>query len=297
MTPGIYSLPMEAYLADPCPMPSASAGLLQTLLTKSALHAKYAHPKLSPDYQPKNSDAFDLGTTAHDLVLEGGTAKICVIDPQEYRSKPTKANPEGTIPKGWTNDAMREARDTARANGLTPILPWDYAEVKKMAVIAREFMRDCEIGPLIAMADAEQTMLWQEDGFWFRARPDLWSKDRLTLVNYKTSESAEPSAFIRRMPSLGYDLSAAFYERGARALGHQSEEFFIVQETTPPYSCSLVGLDPAYKEIAAKKLDYAMELWKNALSADRWNAYPLRTVYATPTPWQLADAEELDNDA
>lgn len=279
MTPGIYSLPMEAYLADPCPMPSASAGLLNVMLTKSALHAKYAHPKLSPHYAPREATVFDIGTAAHGLILEG-EAKICVIEADDWRGKVAK-----------------EERDTARENGLTPLLRKHYEAVKKMVSVARSFMLECEIAPLIADGEPELTMIWQEGEFWFRARPDLWSRDRQIMVNYKTSESAEPSAFIRRMPSLGYDLSAAFYERGARALGHQSEEFFIVQETTPPYSCSLVGLDPAYKEIAAKKLDYAMELWKNALSADRWNAYPLRTVYATPTPWQLADAEELDNDA
>lgn len=276
---GVHKISMEAYLADPCPMPSASAGLLNILLTKSALHAQYAHPKLSPHFQPRESTTFDIGTAAHGLILEG-EAKVCVIEADDWRKK-----------------SAQEERDEARSNGLTPLLRKHYEAVKKMVSVARSFMLECEIADRLTGATPELTMIWQEGEFWFRARPDLWSQDMLTLVNYKTAESAEPNAFIRRMPSLGYDLSAAFYERGARALGYAAEEFFIVQETTPPYSCSLVGLDPAYKEVAARKLDYALALWKTALQTDRWSAYPLRAVYATPTPWELARAEELDSDS
>ena len=275
MSAGIHKLPMAAYLADPCPQPSASAGVLETILTRSPLHAKWEHPKLSPAYAPAQSTTFDIGTAAHGMILEGDD-KVCVVEADDWRTKIAQAQ-----------------REEARANGLTPLLRKHYEAVRKMVSVARSFMLECEIAPRIKDAEPELTMLWQVRGFWYRARPDLWSKDRATLVNYKTSESAEPNAFIRRMPSLGCDLSAALYESGAQALGHRAEEFFIAQETSPPYACSLIGLDNAQREIARNKLALAQAIWERCMKEDKWPAYPSRICVGTPSSWELDRDEEL----
>lgn len=274
MKQGIHRIPMAQYLADPCEQPSLSAGLANTLLTHSPLHARHEHPKLSPHYAPKEDTKFDIGTAAHSMVLEGDD-KVAVIEFDDWRKK--EAN---------------EQRAQARANGLIPLLAKHYEAVRKMVSVARSFMLECEIAPQLAGSDAELTILWQRDGLWLRARPDLWSKDRSVLVNYKTSESAEPNGFIRRMPSLGYDLSAAFYEDGAAAVGHKAREFFIAQEITPPYSCSLIGLDPAMREVARGKFDQAFSIWARCMKEDRWPAYPLTISYAEPTSWEMDRHEE-----
>lgn len=274
MTPGIHRMTMAEYLADPCDAPSLSAGIAHTLLTKSALHAKHAHPELAEEYEEHNDTKFDIGTASHSMILEGED-KVAVIEADDWRKKEAK-----------------EQREQARGNGLTPLLRKHYEAVRKMVSVARSFMLECEIAPRIAGAEAELTMIWQERGLWMRARPDLWSKDRRVLVNYKTCKSAEPNAFIKRIPAMGYDLSAAFYESGALALGHEAEEFFIAQEIMPPYACSLIGLDPAMREVARGKLDYALALWESAMKKNEWRAYPLHACYASPTTWELDQAEE-----
>ena len=123
MNPGFYpagALPMAQYLADPCPEPSLSSGAAHRLITRSPAHVYAQHPRMGAQEQ-EDTAASDIGSIVHDLLL-GGEGKICVIDPADYRSKPTKDNPEGSIPVGWTNNAIREARDTARENGLEPNL-------------------------------------------------------------------------------------------------------------------------------------------------------------------------------
>lgn len=274
MKPGIHHMPMAQYLSDPCEGPSLSAGIAHTLLTKSALHAKLAHPDLSDEREEKSETKFDIGTAAHSLILEGED-KVAVVESDDWRKKEAK-----------------EAREEARKNGLTPLLRKHYEAVRKMVSVARSFMAECEIAPRLVGAEPELTMIWQERGLWMRARPDLWSADRKTLVNYKTCKSAEPNSFIKRIPALGYDLSAAFYERGALALGHKAEEFFIAQEVMPPYACSLIGLDPAMREVAKGKLEFAMALWEKCLKDDRWSAYPLHVCYGSPTSWELDQHEE-----
>jgi hypothetical protein len=274
MKAGIHNIPMAEYLADPCLRPSLSAGIAHTLITKSPMHAKAEHPKLSPQYVAKDADKFDIGTASHSMILEGED-KVCVVEADDWRKKESQ-----------------EKRDDARKNGLTPLLRKHYEAVTQMVGVAKSFMAECEIGPRIKDADAELTMLWQERDLWMRARPDLWSKDRRVLVNYKTSESAEPNTFIRLIPRLGYDLSAAFYERGARILGHQAQEFFVVLEINPPFACSLVGLDPAMREVADSKLALALKAWRRCMETDLWPAYPLNVCYASPTSWELDRAEE-----
>lgn len=266
-------MPMADYLADPCPAPSLTAGLADTILRQSPLHAKWQHPKLSPKFRQEEDGRFDIGTAAHSLILEGED-KVCVIEFDDWRKK-----------------VAQEQRDQARANGLVPLLAKHYMAVREMVGTARDFMKNCEHGRLLASAQPELTCLAQ-DGFWMRARPDLMSADRAVLWNYKTCDNASPDLFCRQLPRMGYDLSAVFYERVMGLLGFRAEEFFLAQEITPPYACSLIGLDSASREIANGKLDLALEIWKKCMETGRWNAYSNRVHYASPSNWEMDQAEE-----
>lgn len=292
MTGTIHQMRSDAYHADPAQAPSLSSSIGKILLDKSPYHAWLAHPKLNPDYKPEESSTFDLGTAAHDLILEGGTPRICVIDPQEYRSKPTKAEPEGSIPKGWTNNAIREARDLARSNGLTPILPWDNAVIKAMKESAMHFVADSEIVGIFENGKPEQTLIWNEQGVWCRARLDWLTTDRRVILDYKSSASAEPGWFSRHIPSMGYDFQAAFYMRGLKACGHANAQFiFLAQEVEPPHACSLHAIDPALQEIADAKVRRAIDLWRECLTTARWPAYGGRVHWTVPAVWQVREHE------
>ena len=68
---GIYSaaqIPMADYLADPCVSPSLSSGACHTILSRSLQHAWASHPRLGGRAQD-DSDASDMGTLMHDLLL------------------------------------------------------------------------------------------------------------------------------------------------------------------------------------------------------------------------------------
>lgn len=274
MTPGIHKMTMAEYLADPCPVPSLSAGVADTLLRQSPLHAKTAHPKLNPDYRQAEDGRFDIGTAAHSLILEGDD-KVAVCEFDDWRTK-----------------AAKEQRDLARANGMTPLLAKHYAAVKEMVGVARYFIQACEIGKYLKDAEPEMTCVARRGGIWMRSRPDLLSLDRKINVHYKTCENAAPETFCRQIPRMGYDLAAVFYDTVLDELGFKSESFFIAQEITPPYACSLIGLDPAARDVAMGKLEYACEAWKRCLSSGRWGTYPLSATYASPSSYELDAAED-----
>lgn len=296
-TPGFYSadvIPMAAYLADPCLVPSLSSGAAQTIITRSPQHVWASHPRLGGRVSD-DSSASDTGSLMHDLLL-GGEGKICVIEPSEYRSKPTKDNPDGSIPVGWTNAAIREARDTARANGLTPILAGAMGAARAAVKVARDYLAHSELAGALDSGESEVTMIWLEGETMLRARPDWVNHEQRIVLHYKTTQaSAAPEPFSRLAVNSGYDMALAFYRRGWEALTGMKDWMHVIlaQEQAAPYSCSLHSLDPAAWAIADEKVERAIRTWRRCVQTDRWPAYSGSIAYVTPTPWALAEAERL----
>ena len=295
--PGLHLITMDKYLADPCQHPSLSSSCAHKLLARSPLHAWYEHPKLGRkggDNEDDDNLASDTGTIAHDMLL-GGEGTICVIDPEDHRSAPTKINPDGSVPKGWTNASIRQARDDARTLGLTPILKDKYADVSNMVHAAKTFLATTELAGVLDRGRPEMTMIWEEEGTWFRARPDWLTDNGDVMLHYKTTlASARPEPFIRGlMPSMGYDVALSFYRRGHEALGGSpdTQHLIFVQEQAAPYACSLIGLSPVMMAIADEKVNRAVKLWRECMRTKTWPAYSPEIHYADPTAWQLAEAE------
>ena len=71
---------------------------------------------------------------------------------------------------------------------------------------------------------------------------------------------------------------------------------FLVIEQQPPYGCSLIGLGPAMMDLAERKVARAIAVWAQCVRLNSWPAYPPRIAYASPKPWQLAEAEEKEVD-
>jgi hypothetical protein len=285
---GVYAMPMAEYQADPCPAPSLSSGIANRIITQSPLHAWFAHPRLNPNFRSEEATVFDLGSCAHAMLL-GGDDAIESIDPNDFPGK------KGGIPEGWTNEAIRAARDAARANGRIPVLKDKAAECLAMAAVARDAIANCKVRIELAAGRAEHVLVWQEGGAWCRARPDWMANDRRVLLDYKsTAGRAEPGAWIRnQMGPLGYDLQAVHYQRGnARTGGPEHAQWlFLVQENYAPYACSFVGLSPAMLEIAQKKWELALALWDRCTKNNVWKGYPNEIAYAEPTNWQMDEHE------
>ena len=197
MTPGIYrDLPMSDYLA----IDALSTTPVRALIDECPA-AGWWRSRLNPNRPREVSAEMDIGTIAHGILLEGSTASVVVINPADY---PTKSN--GNIPKGWTNNEIRAARDAARAAGKYPILADDMREVNFMVDEARNFI-DSLIGtePAIYAAfqphggASEVTMVWQDAvGGLCKLRTDRIANDYGVVIDYKTSgQSVEPDRFAR----------------------------------------------------------------------------------------------------
>lgn len=270
---GIHpDLPMHEYLSDPCPEPSLSTTTADLLLTRSPLHAWWAHPRLG-GHRGDDSSRAELGSAVH-AALFGG--EPVVYAPEEFHD--------------WRKKDAQLFRDGARERGEIPLLARQRETIEMIAEPARERLA------ALGVPDVEHTILWQ-DTTWCRSRPDALSEDRRLIVDYKTTTNADPSSWIRSTIISGaYDVQAGLVLRGLESLlGSARREFlFLIQEIEPPYCLSVIGLGPEFIELAARKVEAAVTRWAACLESKRFPAYDARTHYATPPTYALMAAEELD---
>lgn len=270
---GIHWIAADVYHADPCEQPSLTSTIARILTADSPLHAWTAHPRLNPEYENTEAAHFDIGTTAHELLLEG-EANVEVIEADSWRTK-----------------AAQEQRDAAYQAGKQPLLTHQWAEVDRMVQAARKQLARINADPAIFENGLpEQTLIWDEDGVTCRARLDWLHDGYVAIDDYKTSSrTANPAGFSRSLFNMGYDVQAAFYLRGLERLtGAVAEWRWVVQETAPPYALSVVSLSPAAIGLANAKVDYAIARWRECLTTGRWAGYPTEVCYAELPGWEEA---------
>jgi len=271
-SPRIYQMTADTYHADPCPVPSLSSSIARKLLTASAQHAWFAHPRLNPAVEREEKETFDLGSAAHAYLLEGESG-FAVIEAPDWRTK-----------------AAKDARDAARIEGKVPLLAHRWQDVQDMARAARQQLGEHEAMPIpFAGGKAEQTLIWREGDVWCRARLDWLHDDHSAIDDLKTTAaSANPDIWSRTLFGAGSDIQAAFYLRGLRAIGGEREIAFrfIVQENFKPFALSVIGLAPDALALADRKVKQAIALWDYCLKANRWPGYPTQVCWAELPPWE-----------
>jgi hypothetical protein len=119
-----------------------------------------------------------------------------------------------------------------------------------------------------------------------RVRPDWTNYD--FILDYKTSDSANPEDFGRKAISLGYDVQEALYLRGYEAHYHPCRPLsfiFMVQEVKKPYLCSFISLSPEFKDMGRKKVNQGISLWKHCMATGNWPGYPNRVCHIEAPAW------------
>lgn len=269
----ILTIPADQYHLDElADRPSLSASIAAILVNQSPAHAKAAHPRLNLNLVREDKAHFDLGDCVHSILLEG-VDKVEVIEADS-----------------WRTNAAKEARDAARAGGKIPLLGKDYFDVLAMVEAARDqIAAHTADPPLLTEGAPEQTITWEEDGVFFRCRPD-WLRDDFTVIEdvKTTAHGADPDLFSRKtIYSYGYDVKCAFYLRGVKAITGVDATFrWLALETTPPYVLTVVspGLDVLAH--GQSKVERAIQLWKRCLAEDLWPGYTDRVCHAELPAWQ-----------
>lgn len=249
VVPGVYDIPAELYHSDPVPGGSLSATGAKRILD---CPARFKHALDNPE-PPKR--VFELGTAAHSIVLGDGP-ELARIDHKDWRTKAAAADVK-----------------KARAAGKIPLKAAEYTAVFDMAT---ELAAHPEASELLApgSGEAEQSLFWESDGIWWRARLDWLRDDK--IVDYKSAKSVKPEALEKAIWEYGYHVQEHVYRAGVVALGilPPTVEFkFIFQEREAPYLVTVAELDPAAQEIARRDVATAAFLYDRGCRTGHWPAY------------------------
>lgn len=271
--PGIYEVSREEYDADCAPVPSLSASIAKLILERSPAHARLMHPRLNPAHEKDHERKFDLGNVVHALML-GEADKVVSIAADDFRSK-----------------AAREARDEAIASGKIPMLGHKLETALEMVAAVWRQLKDCEDGEGVfdpLHGKGERTAVWEEDGTWFRIRPDWLPNAGNVVFDLKTTAaSANPEQWVRTMYDQGGDVQAALYIRGLHRLAGRIWQWrWVVIETEPPYALSICAPSPAMLELGNVKVERAISYWRWCMAKNKWPGYPRDTAHLDVLPWE-----------
>ena len=269
-TAGWHDIPETDYHADPLAIPSLSASIASTLLSRSPKHAWMQHPRLNTAAGAVTRTDFDIGSAAHALLLRG-VDDFDVIDVANYQTK-----------------AAKQQRDAAHAASRIPLKRADWERVQAMVAAARrQIERHRDVADCLARGVPESTAVWREGPVWCRAMMDLTDQQAVAWDYKTTSGSAHADTWVRTMYNTGKDVQEAFYRRGLNALGADDPQFyFLVQEIEPPYALNVIALDAQARALGDAKVALAIERWAWCQAHDRWPGYPKRTCWVCAPVWE-----------
>ena len=89
------------------------------------------------------------------------------------------------------------------------------------------------------------------------------------------------------MFSTGYDVQAAFYRRGVKAVFGVDAKFrFVVVESTPPYALSVIRPESSVFWLGDRKIEVAKNIWRECLKTNVWPGYPPMTQTIELPEWE-----------
>lgn len=238
---------------------------LKTLATRTPAHWRWERD------HPVHKDAYDIGTVAHSLILEGDESGVKVIDVADKRGAK------------WTGPA-----DEAKAAGLIPLTKREMDGIRAMrdSVMAHPVASRALTGH-----KAEQSVFWEEEDVTFKCRPDAWQPGK--LWDLKTTINADPNEFGKTAHNFGYHQSAAHYIDGVKELTGEELPFgFILVEKTAPYLVSVVELDWEAIELGRALNDRAKRIYRECSDSGNWPGYPAAEPIALPN-WAVYETEDL----
>lgn len=174
--------------------------------------------------------------------------------------------------------------DRRTKEGKEAAAKWDEENYGKTALAADQMealaaMRDSVFkhagaAKMLAKGEAESSLYWTDKmtGLKCRIRPD-WLFDG-GMADLKSCVSASKADFAKAVANLGYDIEAAFYIDGMKAVtGKTVDFFFIAVEKTAPYTTACYKASQEMIEVGRAKYRGGLELLKWCQENNQYPGY------------------------
>lgn len=269
--PGVFQgIPHSVYHGQLTVAPSMSASMAVEILD-GCPRTMWKDSYLNPDFERAQKREYDLGTAGH----------LALLEPDEWADRVVAVEADS-----YRTNAAKEARETAYANGKTPLLP---AHVEAVMGLRKAVLADPVAGPALIGGRSEQTLVWRDrnkPGIFLKCRPDKAPEDWSWLADIKTTTSAHPRALKKKAHDMNWAMQAEWYLDGVEAVtGIRPEHFyFIAVEVAPPHLVTVcryrprLGEKPRGLEWAAMMNRKAIDLFASCVEADDWPPYTRSVV-------------------
>ena len=250
-------------------------------ITKSPMHFKWAMENPQED-----TPSLLFGRCVHKYILEPETFfnEVAIIPTCDKRTKEGKAIYEKFLVVSSGKDVISQT---------------DFEIIKEMA----EVIRGNKFADLLLTGQHEESFFWtdEETGEACKCRPDCLCeiKGRHIIVDYKTTEDAETSAFMKSAIKYGYDLQAGMYIEGMK---HNTdiEDYmfvFVAQEKKPPYAINIVECTPDFITEGTQLFHDLMAIYHECKEKDDWYGYMQNGINKLELPdWLKREVTEKEGE-
>lgn len=290
LTPGIYDLTNEEYHADP----ATSSSAIATANEKSLSHVWKGSPE-NPNRKPRRvTPEMKLGTAIHSYLLERTKFEATYLVAPRLEDYPEALVTVDDL-KGWCKDhnlltsgKKQDLIDRILSCGLSQPHIWDiikfeFEEESDGAEVVEPEEKDMfaamakalgeqsfdfggavhKLSDLFKHGKAEESFFWKEphSGLMCRCRTDwrIVMPGLKLIIDYKSTKSAQKSAFQRQAGELYYWARAAMYVDGVEAVtGERYDYILLPQEKEEPFLACVYHYDSHH-------LDLGRELYISTL--------------------------------
>jgi len=190
-----------------------------------------------PEAQLTPTPGMNLGTLCHAELLEPGSLEgQYAIRPEEW--------------KDWKTKAAQNWRKEHQEAGHIVVAPADIAASKAMVLATMAAVKPWFTSDAII----EQPLFWTDSntGLDCRCKPDwLVVRPKLAICfDFKTTDDASPTAFVKRANQLEYWIQDQHYRDGVRAEYDVPccDFYFVAVESSWPYRVSINRIEPMADE-------------------------------------------------
>lgn len=269
---GFYDIPIEWYHQQCCDGPSLSSTGLRQLLRSPAEFWKYSELNKDREEQPEK-EAWILGRAAHHLLLgEKNFRDHFVERPEKLNGKLWQSN--RTDCKEW----LKDQKDM----GLTVLTPNQVQSIRGMAGLL-PWQKNCPNSglantPLInetgmLQGQIECSFIWQYEGVWLKARPDVipfasndysdLKSSGVGIDNFKLSKTNAEREYFVQGATVGMGSKAV--------LGRMMDGFHLVfVQTDDEFATSVKTIEQEDIILGEEMIDVAVGILKKCRAENVW---------------------------
>lgn len=234
---------------------------------------------------PMQSKAMGIGTLVHMLILEPGLAeqRVKVAPKVDRRTKDGKAAYEdftASLPK----DAI--VIDADEHQTLMRI---------RDSLMSHSFAKDV-IGRKGATKENVGFWVHEETQVFCKIRPDLMFLADDVVVDIKTTQLGHPVKFQKDMYNFNYDMQAAFYMDGYKAItGKNCQFFFLTVESSGPHDIACYQAKDKVYGFGKTRYEKAIRTFADCFKDDKWPGYA-EAIVPLDLPHWVETAEQTVED-